>query len=454
MKKTRYSIAVSFLTAAALMLAGCEEKEMGNLELSGETKIISLTLDGQYSASPSGSDIIVQIPSEYDATAMTLSDIELSPGAVSNIEEGEVLNMEYPQTITVTNGNVIYDYTMTVQHDKAEILSFMLDGRYNGAIEGNTINVFVPLGTDVTAMSISYTLSEGATADRSVGEVLDFTNPVQITATYRTDVRTYTVYVTMNDISDEPKAFVGMQATMAELGNEAKAACDWAMKNIPNITYVSLSQIIDGSVKLSDYKLLWCHFDWTDWPSQAWDSRDNISAFWLQGGRILATRDGARYINDVWCIAINQQGPNNTFGGESYTTLTEPSGFTVYPGAEGHELFEDLTLAEDGQILLRAVGCSTSGRTLQWGIDWDPYFGLDGWKSLTGATPLGSDAGGDPNRVTIAEFAPRESAGYTSGTVITIGTPAFEWYDRNAADNQYYANLEQLTKNAINYLCK
>ncbi len=91
---------------------------------------------------------------------------------------------------------------------------------------------------------------------------------------------------------------------------------------------------------------------------------------------------------------------------------------------------------------------------LQWGIDWEPYKGLDGWKSQTGAIPLASDRDGDANRVTIAEFVPREMAGKTSGTVITIGTPAFEWYDRNGADNECFGNMEKLAKNTINYLCK
>ena len=57
--------------------------------------------------------------------------------------------------------------------------------------------------------------------------------------------------------------------------------------------------------------------------------------------------------------------------------------------------------------------------------------------------------------MTIAEFLPYEALkGFTSGRVITIGTPAYEWYDPNRAENPYRENMINLTKNAINYLCQ
>lgn len=441
------------LAAAALLLAGCV-KEREQFVPDGDTAILSLTLDEEYNGDIDRvtGKVTVAVPSGYDASEMTLTGMELSEGAEADVAVGTVMNMNFPQTLTVINGDVFSEYTIMVRHDKAEILTFTLDGRYSGSIEGNVINVFVPLETDVTAMSIAYTVPEGTSVDRKVGEILDFSSPVEITVTYNTAVTVYTVNVVKNDMSMEPKAFIGIKPSVEELGDEAKAAAEWAFKNIPNITYIYLDDIKTGTVKLDGYKMLWCHFDWTDWPSLLWETRDQFNAYYLKGGNILASRDGARYINDVWRVALDQRGPNNEFTGDQ-ATLLEPDGFTVYAGAENHEIYKNLAV-EDGKIFLRSAGAFTTNRTLQWGIDWDPYKGLDGWKTQTGATPLASDRGGDPNRVTIAEFAPREAAGSTSGTVITIGTPAFEWYDRNGASNGYSGNMEQLTKNAINYLCK
>ena len=185
-----------------------------------------------------------------------------------------------------------------------------------------------------------------------------------------------------------------------------------------------------------------------------WDTRDLFNDYYIKGGNILATRDGARYINDVWCIAKDQQSPNNMFGGDSYETLSYDLGFSI-KGHESHALYDGINTDADGRIILLASGCANSNRTLQWGADWDPYGSMQGWEERTGAVALASGHDYDINRVTIAEFAPREVLnGYQSGTVITIGTPAYEWYDPNGANNPYRENMVKLTKNAINYLCK
>ena len=109
----------------------------------------------------------------------------------------------------------------------------------------------------------------------------------------------------------------------------------------------------------------------------------------------------------------------------------------------------------ENRVLLLSKGGSNTNRTLQWGADWDPYVSMEGWEERTGAKALASGHDYDANRVTIAEFEPYEALkGFTSGRVITIGTPAYEWYDKNGVDNPYRANMIKLTKNAINYLCQ
>jgi hypothetical protein len=77
------------------------------------------------------------------------------------------------------------------------------------------------------------------------------------------------------------------------------------------------------------------------------------------------------------------------------------------------------------------------------------------WEERTGAKALASGHNYDANCVTIAEFEPYEALkGYTSGRVLTIGTPSYQWYNPNGAANPYRDNMVQLTKNAINYLCQ
>lgn len=446
-----------------LMLAGlitgtsCSDDNTSDLDFGGDTRVEAITVNGfDGTIDHTARTIAVNVSTDIDLTDLRVDAIRLSEGARCDYPVGTRFDGTVPRAIHVVNGDVYTDYTLTVKHDNVEFLSFVIDGKYAGTIDNTarTVIVFVPIDADVTAMQATFTVNDGTTADPASGSLLDFTDPVTITLTLRTATAAYTVTVIRDEMSQAPKAFVGNASSIDALGDEAKAACRWMMDNVPNSRFVSVQEIIDGTVKLDDFTMIWCHFDWTDWPGTMWDSRDLFNGYWLRGGAILASRDGARYINDVWRIARDQQSPNNMFGGDSYETLEAPLGFTV-TGHEAHPLYDGIAPDPDGRILLLDAGCSNSNRTLQWGADWEPYGSMEGWEERTGAKALASGHDYDINRVTIAEFEPYEALkGYSSGRVITIGTPAYEWHDRNGAANPYRDNLVTLTKNAINYLCK
>lgn len=452
---TSYILSLLLMLPMTLTLVSCDDDNTSNLSLNGVTYINALVLDSYEGEIDNVAKTVkVGVPYGFDASAMKLSSITLSEGAKADINVGETIDCTVPRNIRVSYGDVFTDYTMTVTHDNVYFTSFVIDNKYTGTIDNvaRTIQVFVPLEADITSMLVSYTLNEGATAQPSSSTVIDFSSPVVFTTTYRTAVIEYTVTVIQDDMSQEPKAFVGFGASVDALGDEARAAAEWMIANVPNTTFVNLQDILNGTVKLTDFKMIWCHFDWTDWPGVMWDTRDIFNDYYIKGGNILASRDGARYINDVWRIALDQQSPNNMYGGDSAEKLDADLGCTI-TGHEGHEIYAGLPVT-DGRILLVSAGCTNTNRTLQWGVDWDPYFSMEGWQERTGAKALASDHGGDINRCTIAEFAPREVLkGYQSGTVITVGTPAYEWHQASG-ENLYRPVMEQLTKNAINYLCK
>lgn len=454
MYKTVYLTLLSFLL---FCMVACGNDNTSTLSLEGDTRIESIVINGYEGViDPISKSIVVNVSTSVDLSKLTVDAIELSAGATCDYPAGTKFDGTVPRAIHVVNGDVYADYTVNVKHDNVEFLSFMIDGKYFGTIDNDarTILIFVPLDADITAMQATFKVNEGTVVTPESGSLLDFTEPVVFMATQRTATVNYTVTVIRDEMSQAPKAFIGNTSCVDELGDEAKAACRWMLDNVPNSRFVSIQDVIDGNVKLDDFSMVWCHFDWTDWPGQLWDSRDQFNSYWLRGGAILGTRDGARYINDVWRIARDQQSPNNMFGGESYETLDYDLGFVI-SGHETHPLYNGIETDGDSRILLLAKGCSNTNRTLQWGIDWDPYFSMEGWEERTGATALASGHDYDYNRVTIAEFAPYEALkGFTSGRVITIGTPAYEWYDNNNADNPYRENLVKLTKNAINYLCQ
>lgn len=459
MKKNIAQYLFLFLTLFIVntLLTGCDNDNPSNLHLGGSTKIVSMKLGG-YDAEIDNSrkTILVGVPVDCDITNLEITELTLEANATADLKVGERVNFSMPRSIKVTNGDVYTNYTITVKHDNVEVLSASLNNLYAGTIDNSarTIMFFVPIDADVTAMSLHMTLNEGAAMSPESGSVLDFTDPVEVTTTYRTASIVYTINVIKDEMSQEPKAFVGNADDVESLGNEAKAAAKWMIANVPNVTFVSVRSIIDGSVKLGDFKMIWCHLDFSDWPSVMWDSRDFFNDYYIKGGNILATRDGARYINDVWRIAKDQQSPNNMYGGDVYETLEGDLGFSI-TGHESHPIYDGLIPDAGGRILLASKGCTNSNRTLQWCTDWDAYGSMDIWREKTGAIALGSTHDFDANRVTVAEFEPRAILdGYQSGRVITIGTPAYEWYISNGRTNDYEANIVKLTKNAINYLCK
>lgn len=449
---------ISYMTAllmVALPYVSCSDDNTSGLNLDGQTRVEAITVSGvDASVDHAGKTIQVNFPTDVDLSDLHVDAITLSPGATCDLPAGSSFNGSVPRAIRVVNGDVFDTYTLTALHDNVEFISFTLNGKYSGTIDNTarTILVFVPLDQDVTAMQASFTVTEGAEVVPASGTLIDFTDPVRFTATLRSARVEYVVTVIKDEMSQEPKAFIGNAASVDQLGAESQAACRWMLDNVPNSRYVSVQEIIDGSVKLDDFKMVWCHFDFTDWPGQMWDSRDLFNGYWLRGGAILASRDGARYINDVWRIARDQQSPNNMFGGDTYETLGSDFGFT--PTDTGHPLFDGLGLDSDGRVILQGSGCSSSGRTLQWFVDWEPYGSMQGWEERTGAKALAAGHDFDPNCVTIAEFEPYEALkGYTSGRVLTVGTPAYQWEEPGMA-NPYRDNMVRMTKNAINYLCR
>lgn len=287
------------LSLAAIMFAAwsCDSDNTSDMLLDGSTRIEAITVNGFDGVIDNAAKVVsVNVSTDIDLTDLKIDAISLSDGATCDYPVGTKFDGTVPRAIKVVNGNVYAEYTMSVKHDNVEFLTFTLDGKFTGSIDNfaRTIQCFVPMETDVTQMQAVFTVNEGATVTPESGSVLDFTQPVKFTATLRTAVIEYTVTVIQDDMSQKPKAFIGNASALEGLGEEAKAACKWMLENVPNTRYISIQDIIDGRVKLDEFNMIWCHFDWTDWPGQLWDSRDMFNSYWLRGGAILASRDGAR----------------------------------------------------------------------------------------------------------------------------------------------------------------
>ena len=74
-------------------------------------------------------------------------------------------------------------------------------------------------------------------------------------------------------------------------------------------------------------------------------------------------------------------------------------------------------LFHNSNIYLINTGYHIFNWVFQWCIDWEPYWGIEGWRQQTGAIELGHDVS-NHNAVPIAEFPSRQIGGNSSGKVI------------------------------------
>ncbi|WP_162418554.1 PKD domain-containing protein, partial [Cyclobacterium roseum] len=118
----------------------------------------------------------------------------ISSASTNNAKVGPVrLSTDYAQVVTedltvvpLLTGNDITSFSLAEQVGEASI-----------DVENRTVSVLVPFGTDLTALSPTFALSEGASSLPASGESQDFTNTVTYTVTAEDGTETdWTVSVT------------------------------------------------------------------------------------------------------------------------------------------------------------------------------------------------------------------------------------------------------------------
>lgn len=437
------------------LLAGCDSNDMekSGLSMDGEDFITAFSINKQPGVIDNEAKTIkVLLEPGTDLTKL-VPEFTLSPGAESNIPSGSTIDFTMPVTFKITNGNTYVDYTVTVARYEARILTFTFTdasgNAYPGTIDetNHTIKVDLPDGTDVKRLTTTYTLSEGAQATPASGSVHDFSSPVVYTVTNHGEKVAYSVSAVSTDMP--VTAFIGTAATVDGLKPEEKAAAEWMLANVPRSRYISMADIRDGKVTLDPtvIKGLWWHGDRNDWPSEAWDSKDQIKEYYANGGSLFLSRYACRYINDVYQISLDQKQPNAESVNPSATPLTAPLGFTV-DNAE-HAIFKGMSPVKDQPIYLLDKGNSTLNCRVDWNLyDYSADHSLASWEAGTGAKRLAYETD-DSNKTAIVEFPARNAK---AGKVILVGTGAFEWSVTSDATNPYAKNRTQLTMNILRYL--
>lgn len=450
---------ILFMLMAILALTACSDDNVSDLNLSGSCSITELALDNYDGAiDKTTRTITVRVPETYDISRMSVTKLSLSDGAKSNVNVKDQLNMSTPQAVHVTNGDVYLYWTIKAQRDEAKITSFKINDTYVGTIneDTKTIMVYVPSSLDIKKLTPTIAYSENATISPASGIAADFTNPVTYTVTNNTASNAYTV--TVKKI-DKPQAlYVGLAQSMDELNIEEKTACNWMLQNVPNSFYASFTDIKNGSIDLSDCKVIWWHFhkdggvdgksNFEKAAPEALEAIPQLKDFYKNGGSFLFTRYATNMPGELG-IAKNGGVPNNCWGQveADAETCNGPWDFKMN-GHTDHALYQNLVKGDDANsVYTTDTGYRITNSTAQWHIgSWDGYADYAAWREATGGIDLGY--GGD-GAIVVWEF-PAEG---TSGKTLCIGSGCYDWYSVNENyTEKFHKNIAIMTANAFKYL--
>ena len=235
--KTIYNYIMCALVALVSFTA-CDKNDESSLDLNGNCMIEELSLNGYPGIIDLATrSIVVRLPEGTPATQMKVTSLKVSQGATADVAEGQVLNMESAQSIRVRMADLYLDWNLSVLHDEAKILSFVVNDIYTGIInqDDKTITVYVPGSVDVRNLVPTIEYSVNASITPLSGTATDFSSPVTYTVTNNTAESKYVV--TVYSIGKPKAVFVGAASDMSKLDPEAAAACSWMLANVPESMY-------------------------------------------------------------------------------------------------------------------------------------------------------------------------------------------------------------------------
>jgi len=174
--------------------------------LNNETSIISFQVENQAEPTvidPESSTVLVKMPYGYSLEALQ-PVISVSEGAQVSPASGQAIDFSQGSvtyTVTAENGSDIQNWEVTVQNllnSESEIISFVINGQIGETVintDNKTINLVMAVGTDLSALVPTITVSEGASVNPSSGSVVDFSGgDVSFTVTSE-DNQSTTVWV-------------------------------------------------------------------------------------------------------------------------------------------------------------------------------------------------------------------------------------------------------------------
>lgn len=458
-------IIINSLTAIAMLFCmltiscSSDNFDKNGLETDVDVSITSFKVNGiDATINQKTKQITLTLP--YGSTVTTaVPEIVIPAGASINPGLGTAIDFTNPVYVRVINGNLYKDYVVNVVV-LDPILSFKInnvEATINNA--NKTIMMTLPEGTNLTSLTPVIELSTGVSISPTSGAAINFSSPVIYTITSGSISVQYTATV-MTPVTGISVAFLGTAATRQGITNlDEKAASDWLFNNFSNVTYISFDEI-SGGANLANFNVIWWHHDAAiNLPTIAL-SNNVITAlknYRTSGGNLLLTSFASQYVDALGIVPAGK-GPNNVWGDFPPGGWVDANSWGMsFKGHENHPIFQNLETFETGKAKLLQSGTFRLNHTAWWFIpEWGGYVNGAGWRSQTGGNNLASEDWDDTldGRVTISEFP----GGTSNINVVEISMGAYDWYNETDASgnpsqaNSFLGNIQQLTKNSINYL--
>lgn len=448
--------ALLLLTASLFIFNACQKTKVSDFNITADVQIKKYSINNNLGEiDHKAGTILVRVPFGTALTSLT-PVVELPTGASSSPATTSTLNFIGEVKYRITNGNLYKNYTVKVSV-VPPINSFKING-VAGTIDhdNRSITVILPDGVDLKNLTPQIDLQPGVSISPASGVAKDFTNPVPYTVSLGSASAVYQVTVISNSISEY--AFLGLAATRATITDpDEKAAADWFFINYPSADYVSFQSIETGR-KISNYKVIWWHFDEAqDLPAAALTPAVTgaLKTFRSNGGNLLLTAFATRYVEALG-IVPQGRGPNNSFGDFGTGGWVEQNNNwgISFRTRESHPVFAGVVTYEPGKAYLLEKGTFRQNHTAWWFLpDWGGYGNASNWRDQTGGINLASESWDDnlDGRVGIAEWKTQSDA-----NVIVIAFGAYDWYSEplngGSTTNAFIGNIRRITKNSIDYL--
>jgi hypothetical protein len=383
----------------------------------------------------------------------------------------------------------------------AFIISFSSDGT-NATINesGKTVTLELPPGKDLSAITPTIVVSEGAKVSPESGKVQNFSAPVNYTVTDRSGTVTSTYAVTVTSQEIKAVAFIGMASANTNAAwdaldgsdfdlNDDQTAATWFASTYASaartVSYYSFEDVANGQ-DLSGLDAIWIQYDGGWWGGEVaqFPSNNNhcllnetgvgfdtpcaelatnfanaIKAYYEDGGNIFLGNFAGSIVDELGVVSAPEYAPNNSFGGIAVDEGATAGAWGVrWDDEVASPLFANIITSTDAGcaapfFILLEAGTLKKNRSNQYNLNfgpWAPNGDTDpladrkaAFLTMTGGTILMENCG--ENEPLALEWP----ASGSKGKVVTVLAGTYDWYVGGVANND---NIKNLTKNILDYL--